>query len=24
LRMMRVILSGMMFPPAKPTKDNLA
>jgi peptidoglycan/xylan/chitin deacetylase (PgdA/CDA1 family) len=24
LRMMRVILSGMMFPPVEPTKDNLA
>ena len=24
LRMMRVILSGMMFPPVQPTKDNLA
>ena len=24
LRMMRVILSGMMFPPVAPTKDNLA
>jgi len=24
LRMMRVILSGTMFPPVEPTKDNLA